>query len=404
MNTNSSDKAHGGAGSPGERDSDSDNDDEVYDTLSPLPNDVLNNAVEFNDLGTEEGPAPSHHDYYDQQCPESSGADPFSPVAAPTTAASRRRSVEASSGRPIFPVHNPTKQDLTHARKILEALQTKHGFVTPDRGNLDDPSILWKEGKPDYTIADMVYMLGKTKNHAPGSLEETVENFVKTWEMEATHKEFYQWTTVDQSSYEVQANGGKVYSSYEAPWVGNYNWLLSTCDKELYDSTNETFESSHGKFRYAFPEGFPFEVLEVFSGPPKITFTWRHWAIFSGEFEGHKGNGETINMTGFGVAYMNDKLKAKKIEIYMDSNSFLQVLRGKKKCMEGINQGMAVGEPIAGGVESLASMMEVLALEEKEIESLGDAGDGMIREESTLGENGTGKSSGFCPFSGMSLS
>mmetsp|Transcript_678 Transcript_678/g.1242 ORF Transcript_678/g.1242 Transcript_678/m.1242 type:complete len:89 (+) Transcript_678:1133-1399(+) len=88
----------------------------------------------------------------------------------------------------------------------------------------------------------------------------------------------------------------------------------------------------------------------------------------------------------------------------MDSNSFLQVLRGKKKCMEGINQGMAVGEPIAGGVESLASMMEVLALEEKEIESLGDAGDGMIREESTLGENGTGKSSGFCPFSGMSLS
>ena len=180
-----------------------------------------------------------------------------------TALASERRSVNANSGRPIFPVRNATKQDLIHARKLLEAIQKEHGFVVPDRGNLDDPTILWKEGKPDYTIADLHYLLGKTKNHKSGSLEEFVENFIKTWEMEATHKEFYQWTTVDQNEYEVQANGGKVFDSYEAPWVGNYNWLLSTCNKELYDTTKETFESSHGKFRYAFPEEFPFEVLEV---------------------------------------------------------------------------------------------------------------------------------------------
>lgn len=278
---------------------------------------------------------------------------------------------------------------MIHARKILDTIQKEHGFLIPDRGNLDDPSILWKEGKPDYTIADLHYLLGKTKNHPEGSLELFVENFIKTWEMEATHKEFYQWSTVDQSAYEVQANGGKIYDSVEAPWIGNYNWLLSTCNKELYDTSKETFESSHGKFRYAFPEGFPFEVLEVFSGPPKITFTWRHWAVFSGEFEGHKGDGETINMTGFGVVTVNEETKAKKIEIYYNPNGFLKILKGTRKDgdgIEGVDKGLAIGEPIAGGLETLATMMAAVELEE---------------ENSGKESSGT-SSEGRCPFSGAS--
>ena len=32
------------------------------------------------------------------------------------------------------------------------------------------------------------FIQGKTMNHPPGSLEEIVENLVKTWEMEASHK------------------------------------------------------------------------------------------------------------------------------------------------------------------------------------------------------------------------
>jgi len=260
---------------------------------------------------------------------------------------------------------------------------------------------MWKEGKPDYTITDLHYFLGKTKNHTPGSLEQSVENFIKTWEMEATHKEFYQWTTVDQDAYEVQANGGKIYSSEEAPWVGNYNWLLATCDKNLYDSTKETFESSHGKFRYAFPEGFPFEVLEVFSGPPKITFTWRHWAVFSGQFEGHKGNGETINMTGFGVVSVNEDGKAKKIEIYYDPDSFLEVLRGKKDCSDGIDRGVAFGGPIAGGLDSLAFMMTAIELEEKEPDGVGNNGGRPTTEQTTERDKGNGESNSRCPFSGV---
>eukprot|EP00435_Cladocopium_sp_Y103_P058088 s682_g20.t1 len=39
-------------------------------------------------------------------------------------------------------------------------------------------------GKPDYALANLKYLQGKTKNHAAGSLELIVENLVKTWEME----------------------------------------------------------------------------------------------------------------------------------------------------------------------------------------------------------------------------
>ena len=382
-------------GSPGDDESDH---SEGYDTLAPLPDDLLVHPHEIDDVNIQNHPLPHHHR---SPLPEagapftSSSSTPQPLPATQTTATSKRRTVEPGSTRPIFPVRNPTKEDIIHARKMLTVLQKEHGFTVPDRGNMDDPSIMWKEGKPDYTITDLHYFLGKTKNHKPGSLEEFVENFIKTWEMEATHKEFYQWTTVDQSAYEVQSNGGKIFDSVEAPWVGNYNWLLSTCDKELYDSTKETFESSHGKFRYVFLEGFPFEVLEVFSGPPKVVFTWRHWAVFSGEWEGHKGSGETINMTGIGVVTLNEENKAKKIEIHHDPDYFLRVLRGEAESRDGINKGMAVGEAIAGGLETLTCLMADIELEER----TGKSEEG--KDNNVKGESSSGSR---CPFTGLSKS
>ena len=53
---------------------------------------------------------------------------------------------------------------------------------------MEDPNIVWREGKPDYTQANMTYMEGRTKHHKEGSLEKIVENLVKTWEMEGSHK------------------------------------------------------------------------------------------------------------------------------------------------------------------------------------------------------------------------
>ena len=63
-----------------------------------------------------------------------------------------------------------------------------------------------------------------------GSLEEVVENLVKTWEMEASHKKnISQWTTIDHGKYCVQSNGGVILDGVKVFEIGNYNALLKGC-------------------------------------------------------------------------------------------------------------------------------------------------------------------------------
>ena len=63
-----------------------------------------------------------------------------------------------------------------------------------------------------------------------GSLEEVVENLVKTWEMEASHKKnILQWTTIDHGDYCMQTNGGEILDGVKAFEIGNYNALLKGC-------------------------------------------------------------------------------------------------------------------------------------------------------------------------------
>lgn len=165
----------------------------------------------------------------------------------------------------------------------------KMGFARPTRSSVD-PSRAWKNGVPEYDVADLAYFRGKTRNHAEGSLESIVENAVKQWECEATHLNFDDWQTVDHATYKVCANGGKTFLGEDGARKGNYNWLLDGADKRLYDSDVETFESSHEKFRSAFVGAFPWEVLHVFSPPPTIAFSWRHWGLFNGVYEGRQGD------------------------------------------------------------------------------------------------------------------
>ena len=86
---------------------------------------------------------------------------------------------------------------------------------------------MWRFGAPpDYTVANYAFATGKTKAHAPGSLEMIVENLVKTWEMERSHKsDPTQHKTVDQERFSIGANGGKMFNNLEANEVGNYNLL-----------------------------------------------------------------------------------------------------------------------------------------------------------------------------------
>ena len=58
----------------------------------------------------------------------------------------------------------------------------------PHRKYMEDPGIVWREGKPDFSVVDKAYLAGRTRNHKEGSLEKIVEDLVKSWEMEASHK------------------------------------------------------------------------------------------------------------------------------------------------------------------------------------------------------------------------
>lgn len=86
--------------------------------------------------------------------------------------------------------------------------------------------------------------------------------------------------------------------------VGSYNALLKSSlpgEFQFYKAEEESFESSHEAFRSAFPRGFAWEVLSVYSGPPLITFKFRHWGFFEGPFKGHAHTGEKVEFYGLGT-------------------------------------------------------------------------------------------------------
>lgn len=162
---------------------------------------------------------------------------------------------------------------------------------------------------------------------------------IKTWEMERSHKsDPTQHKTVDQERFSIGANGGKMFNNLEANEVGNYNLLLDTADKALYDAEATSWDDSHEKFGDAFA-AFPWELLEVFSGPPTVAFTWRHWGTFTGSYtspSGKKnaGKGELVELFGFGMATVNENLQLCECHFYYDANSFLEVLQGTKSAEE----------------------------------------------------------------------
>lgn len=72
-------------------------------------------------------------------------------------------------------------------------------------------------------------------------------------------------------------------------------------DLKPYKADEETFESSHEAFKSAFPRGFAWEVIKVYSGPPEIAFKFRHWGFFEGPFKGHAPTGKMAQFYGLGT-------------------------------------------------------------------------------------------------------
>ncbi|OAY78754.1 pathogen-related protein [Ananas comosus] len=186
----------------------------------------------------------------------------------------------------------------------------------------------WRHGSPPtYELVNLLFEQERTKEWPKGSLEETVQNAIKTWEMELSHKTRLQdFKSINPNSFRLSVNGAKPLTGEETLAVGSYNALLrSALPEELrcYKADAETFESSHELFRTAFPRGFAWEVTRVYAGPPTVVCKFRHWGYMEGPFKGHAPTGEMVQFHGVAVLKVDEELRVEEVEIYYDPGEFL---------------------------------------------------------------------------------
>ena len=184
----------------------------------------------------------------------------------------------------------------------------------------------WRYGtRPDYTRSNENLVKESTQSHLEGSLEAIVQNLVRTFEMEVSFKSNpQQWLSIVNEKFRISTNGGCEYTASDLAAQGTYNLFMT--NSEHYKASEETFESSAKLFHTCFPKGFPWEVLEVYSGPPNVTFKWRHWGTFSGSYKDYTPTGDVVEVIGVSVARVTDDLKILALEHYFDNTQFLTKL------------------------------------------------------------------------------
>ncbi|GMH24910.1 hypothetical protein Nepgr_026753 [Nepenthes gracilis] len=198
----------------------------------------------------------------------------------------------------------------------------------------DAEIIHWRYGgPPNYDSTNKLFEDGRKKEWPKGSLEETVQNAIKSWEMEFSHKTRLQdCRTINPDKFKFIVNGREGLSGEELLAVGTYNALLKTSLPEefkYYRAEEESFESSHDAFQSAFPRGFAWEVLAVYSAPPLITYKFRHWGFFEGPFKGHAPTGELVEFYGLGTLKVDESMRAEEVEVYYDpAELFAGLLKG----------------------------------------------------------------------------
>ena len=121
-------------------------------------------------------------------------------------------------------------------------------------------------------------------SHTAGSLPELVQNLVKNWEVEASFKtSLSDWRTIDHANYSFAINSSAPQTGEHMLKLGTYNAIISP--NEYYSPEYSDFASSHKTFKRMMPT-FAWEVLEVYSGPPTVSFRWRHWGVMKNDYVG----------------------------------------------------------------------------------------------------------------------
>ncbi|KAK9846603.1 hypothetical protein WJX81_007517 [Elliptochloris bilobata] len=261
---------------------------------------------------------------------------------------------------------------------------------------LDGNSVLgdtaaWRYGKvPDYTKANFNFSLERTKSWEAGSLPDMVSNLVKNWEKEASYKlKPSEWRTIDPIKYRFSCNGGPEYTVEHMVRIGTYNALIG--DTTLYSASVTGFEESHRVFRDAMPNGFPWEVTDVYSGPPVVSFKWRHWGVMQGPLRcplGHgqelsaAATGQKIQVYGMAVAVLDSEMRITKLEIFYDPEDLLKQM---------VRKAMGTTEVAEDAPPPPPAMTEL---------SLADAGKARSLSRPPIGASPIGRSNDYSSASG----
>lgn len=195
---------------------------------------------------------------------------------------------------------------LAKAKKELEALVASGKAKRPSRGGHDtDKNVKWRFGLPEYALSDLEYAKGKLREHESTPLESYVEECCQTFLMEATHKaRFQEWQSVRHDQFYLQVNDGGAIAGSAIEDTDMFGMLYMTgfdlAELDERDGVSNEDRDPRAVLTEAFTEGFPMEVLEVFTQPPQCYFSWRHWGPFTGRYNGVKGDGTSIEVRGFG--------------------------------------------------------------------------------------------------------
>ncbi|KAM6573919.1 hypothetical protein CsatA_022246 [Cannabis sativa] len=223
----------------------------------------------------------------------------------------------------------------------------------------DNTNTIWRHGvPPTYDDVNLLFQQGRTKEWAKGSLEEIVQNAVKSWEMELSHKiRLQDFKSINPQKFKLFVNESRLIveshnvleqigigenkplesleglNGEETLRIGSYNALMKNSlpnEFQYYKAEEETFESSHEVFRSAFPRGFAWEVIHVYSGPPIIAFKFRHWGFFEGPYKQHAPTGEMVQFYGIATLKVDEALKVEEVEVYYDPAELIAgFLKGK---------------------------------------------------------------------------
>ncbi|KAG0537063.1 hypothetical protein BDA96_03G115600 [Sorghum bicolor] len=187
---------------------------------------------------------------------------------------------------------------------------------------------VWRYGgPPNYDTVNKLFEEERTHVWAEGSLEEKVQRLLKSWEMELVHKARPEdQKTVSSERYTTSTNGMSALTRAEVMAIGGYNNFLRTKlppEHRIYDPDSESPESAMDTFKTAFPRGFAIEVLDVYSGPPKIAFKFRHWGYMEGPFKGHPPHGHRVEFIGVCIFHVDEEMKVEKSEYFYERGNFL---------------------------------------------------------------------------------